>query len=88
MSDLRVRVKRQHTIYKAKSRSQNRYDCDILTLEHLLRCLADRCLDFHIHQRQIACRLIAHERDDLLGQLSEFLVIGLLFSHQSDLVLN
>ena len=88
MSDLCVRVKRQHPVNKTQPCSEDRHDRDILALEHLLCCLADRRLDLHVHQRKIAGRLITHERDDLLGKLSEFLVVCLRLSHQSDLVLN
>ena len=73
MSNLGIRDDFKNTVNHAQTCSQNRNNCHVFTLKDIHGCLADRCLDFNLLQREITAGFKSHQHSDFLYNLSEIL---------------
>lgn len=78
----------EYAVNHAESRTEDRNDGELLTLDLLRNHSGYGSFDFDILNGNVAGYLIAHEHCDLGEKLSEVLASRILFSHNAELMLD
>ena len=88
VADLSCRDHGQHAVYHAQTCSEDRNYSELLALDLLYGCLADRCLDLNIFKLKMSCSLIALKHCDLADAFAELLGSDLFAADEADLMLD